>query len=140
MNINYTPTDYAAVRRYVDPVLIASDLPDSVIAEDAYIGAAERWVITLIPNADDAVGGDLAAIKNAVLFYAASIILSTSPVIRMGRMSEQNFQIENGDTIRRIDYLREMAVKMLQGVSIKPPRQRRNVTFFTKALARPRTW
>lgn len=60
----------------------------------------------------------------------------------MGRMSEQNFQIESGDTLRRIQALHDMAANILSTVSIRPVRvsAASRLTYFTLATAKERKW
>lgn len=142
MDITYTAEDFSGIRRLADPTMMYEDMPDAVLSQESYIGTAEQWVYTHIPDADTATGGDLTAIKRAVIHKTAAILLETSPVVRMGRMSEQNFQIENGDTLRRIEALHRTAAKILSTVSIKPVRVSTMATLRHFTVARParRTW
>lgn len=73
----FTATEYDAVRTAVDLRFSADELPNSVIAQAAFEGAARRWVDTSLTDAT--IAANLQKAKDAAVLFTASLLLPSVP-------------------------------------------------------------
>ena len=80
-------SDYPAIRVALDVGLNAQQLPDAVIAQDIFLGAAEADLLRRVPTAASMAGEDLARVKRALVWLTAAFLAHS--VIRITSMSIQ---------------------------------------------------
>jgi len=106
-----TISDFPAVRACIDVKLTESDLPDDVILEPIYRGAAESWVISRDAIAESRTGEDAEKVSRAAIFYLASLLVPA--VARLTSVSVQTSDISYSrppmDIPARVSELRALA-------------------------------
>lgn len=82
-----TTLDYSAIRAALDVNITAQTLPDSVIAEDIFQGAAEDDVLRRVPDAETLTGDNLARVKRAAIWLTAAYLAHS-----VARITSMNIQ------------------------------------------------
>ncbi len=82
-----TTADYPAIRAALDTELNSQKLPDAIIAQDIFLGAAEAELLNRIPNAASMTGENLKRVKRALIWLTAAYLASS--VVRITSMSIQ---------------------------------------------------
>ena len=80
-------TDYPAIRAALDVGLNAQQLPDAIIAQDIFLGAAEAELVRRVPDAAGKTGDDLNRVKRAAVWLTAALLAHS--VVRITSMSIQ---------------------------------------------------
>lgn len=141
-----TALDYPAIRAALDVNITEQTLPDSVIAEDIFLGAAEAEVVRRVPDAETLIGENLARVKRAAIWLTAaylahSVVRITSMNIQTRDMSysRQTFNPDEKAAELRQRAEREFAMLLVvvPVVSTEPPPRR--PTMFTTVGGR-RGW
>lgn len=79
--------DYPAIRAALDVDLNAQALPDAVISQDIFLGAAEAELLERVPDAADKTGDDLKRVKRALVWLTAAYLAHS--VVRITSMNIQ---------------------------------------------------
>lgn len=82
-----TSDDFPAVRAALDTELSAQDLPDAVIKQDVFLGAAEAELLERVPDAAERLGAELKRVKRALVWLTAAYLAPS--VVRVTTMSIQ---------------------------------------------------
>lgn len=80
-------TDYPAIRAALDVGLNAQQLPDAIIEQDIFLGAAEAELVRRVPDAASKTGEDLKRVKRAAVWLTAALLAHS--VVRITSMSIQ---------------------------------------------------
>lgn len=80
--------DYPSIRAAIDVKLGRQELPDDIIEQDIFIGAAEAELVARYPTAASATGNDLLRVKRAAVWLTAARLVHS--VVRVTSMSVQN--------------------------------------------------
>lgn len=80
-----TSADFPAIRAALDVDLNAQTLPDTTIAQDIFLGAAEAELLRRVPTAAAMTGNDLARVKRALVWLTAAYLAHS--VVRTTSMS-----------------------------------------------------
>lgn len=91
------PEEFASVRRAIDVTLGPATLPDEVVADPVYLGAAEDWATALYPDAPTATGADLDRVKRAVALYAAGLLAPAIPRLLSERLTDYEYRLADVD-------------------------------------------
>lgn len=117
-----TIADYVAVRAAIDTKLTPQDLPDDVIAEDVFVGRAESEVKALATGWAALAGDDLAALKRAVVYITAALLMPS--VIRLISKStstrDMSYSRAGVDVEKRVAELRNLAEREIENLDAAP--------------------
>lgn len=80
-------TDYPAIRAALDVGLNVQQLPDAIIGEDIFVGAAEAELLRRVPDAASKTGDDLKRVVRALVWLTAALLAPS--VVRITSMSVQ---------------------------------------------------
>jgi len=80
-------TDYPAIRAALDVGLNAQQLPDAIIEQDIFLGAAEAELVRRVADAAGKTGDDLNRVKRAAVWLTAALLAHS--VVRITSMSVQ---------------------------------------------------
>ena len=80
-------TDYPAIRAAPDVGLNAQQLPDAIIGEDIFVGAAEAELLRRVPDAASRTGDDLKRVERALVWLTAALLAPS--VVRITSLSVQ---------------------------------------------------
>lgn len=114
-----TSADYPAVRAALDVSLSESELPDGVISQGIYAGAARSEVLERVPTAESETDVDtIERLSRAVIYLTAArlapaVVRITSISITSG---DRNYSRQTFDPTERAAQLRAMAEQELSEV------------------------
>lgn len=80
-------TDYPAIRAALDVGLNVQQLPDAIIGEDIFVGAAEAELLRRVPDAASRTGDDLKRVSRALVWLTAALLAPS--VVRITSLSVQ---------------------------------------------------
>ncbi len=83
---------YPSIRRAIAVDLDAEALPDVVIEDPIYLGAAEAEILRRVPNAASATGEDRRRIVSATILLTASLLAPAIPRIVEATLGDFRFK------------------------------------------------
>lgn len=129
--------DYAEIRAAISTHLTDTDLPDAVIAQDAFIGAAEQEVLDRYPDAGSAAGEAAERVRRAAIYLTAARLAPATVVITslsaQGR--DLNYSVQPYDPDARQQELRGYADAELLAIVRPTERAPRRFSMFSTAGA-----
>lgn len=112
----FTATEYPQVRALLDTTLKAEQLPDEIIALDAFHGAAERDVLERVPDAASRAGMQLQRLIHAALLLCAANVAPALPRLLRDRFADQEIQLAPVDMAARATALQQEAYDEIAAV------------------------
>ncbi|MCB9172349.1 MAG: hypothetical protein H6637_05435 [Ardenticatenales bacterium] len=113
-------THYPEIRAALDTTLDATRLPDSVIEQSIYLGAAEAEVLRLDSQAQERVDGggeEALAIQRAVIYLTAARLAPAVPqLVQAGSESGLSYRLREMDWRVRAAELRAWGLDAVQAV------------------------
>lgn len=104
-----TSADYPAIRAALDISLDATDLPDSLIDLDQFVGKGVREVLQRDSLAESRSGTELLRARNAAIFFTAALLAPSVPAITSESEGTYRVNREAWDGQRRQRELRALA-------------------------------
>lgn len=101
--------DYPAIRAAIDVSLDSALLPDSVIALDLYIGAGQRDVLAIDPDAETRTDDALLHAQTAAILFTAARLCGAVPQITLERFPDHEYRRQDVDANARASALRTLA-------------------------------
>lgn len=106
-----TTAQYPEIRAAIGVEVNSRVLPDKVISMSIYLGAAERWALTVDADAATREGDELITLKSAITLKTASLLIKAMPMLlreefRLG----EGFQRQKVDVKERADDLAAQAL------------------------------
>lgn len=101
--------DYPAIRAAIDVSLDSAMLPDDVIALDLYIGAGQRDVLRIDPEAESRTGDELLHAQTAAILFTAARLCGAVPQINQERFPDHEYRRQDVDMAARAANLRALA-------------------------------
>lgn len=106
-------TEYPQIRALLDVRLSSTDLSDTTIGRDVFVGAAEDELLAAIPTAASATGDDLVRAKRIVCLLTAARLAPT--VVRITSITvdarDMQYSRQTFDPAKRAAELRAMAAE-----------------------------
>jgi hypothetical protein len=124
------PVAQQSVRNLVQVGLTSETLKDDQIADDAIGGAAEAFVLGLVPDVATLTPEQQARVRLAVIYETAAMVLETLPMTTSERHGdEMQVSVSRVDTMQRIAALRFRSQGFLADLLL-PVTSTGNVSFF----------
>lgn len=102
-------SDYPSIRSAIEIGLDSTALPDSVIALDLYIGAGQRDVLALDPQAETRTGAELQHAQTAAILFTAARLIVALPQIVRESFPDHTYERAKVDPLERAADLRARA-------------------------------
>jgi hypothetical protein len=112
----FDATEYPQVRALLDITLKVEQLPDEIIALDAFHGDAERDVLTRVPDAESRTGTQLRRLVHAALLLCAANLAPALPRLLRDKFADQEIQLAPVDMAKRALALQAQAYDEIAAV------------------------
>ncbi len=96
-----TLDDHAAIRAAIDARLTPRDLPDELIAQEIYRGAAKREIVRRDPLAETRVDAEGASVRRAAILYCAAQLCPVAPLYSNETVGKWSGSRAGVDPVRR---------------------------------------
>lgn len=103
------PTDYPAIRAALDITLDEAALPDTTIAMDVYLGAAEREVRASVSLPSPPVGENLERVRTAIILITAANLAPAIPQMQSEQLGDYLYKKQAVDWKKLAEELRSRA-------------------------------